>query len=78
MADKKVSQLNEITEAEADDLLYLVNGPLRTSTSRKITINNLKKSIRIMIVIALPETAEEGEVVYLNTDKHLYLNIIGG
>lgn len=47
MADAKVSALTAITAATADDLLYLVNDPLGTPASRKITFANFEASLTV-------------------------------
>lgn len=40
MADKKLTELDEITSATADDLVYLVDDPAGTPLSKKITVAN--------------------------------------
>jgi hypothetical protein len=45
MADKKVSELTAITSISGDDLLLVVNDPSGTPASRKITVDNVFKSI---------------------------------
>lgn len=45
MADTKVSALTAATSASADDLLYLVDDPAGTPTSKKITFANVQASI---------------------------------
>jgi hypothetical protein len=41
MADKKVTELTAITNLSGDDLLLVVNDPLGTPGSRKITVDNV-------------------------------------
>lgn len=38
---KKISQLNEITSATADDFVVLVNDPSGVPSTRKMTVGNL-------------------------------------
>jgi hypothetical protein len=45
MADKKVTQLAAQSAIGVDDLLYVVEDPLGTATSKKITFDNLQKSV---------------------------------
>lgn len=45
MTDTKVSALTAITSATTDDLLYIVDDPGGTPASKKITFDNLQKSI---------------------------------
>lgn len=47
MADSKVSALTSATSATSDDLLYLVDDPSGTSTSKKITVANFEASLDI-------------------------------
>jgi len=52
MADQKLTALTAIAAATADDILYLVEDPLVTPLSRKITFDNFQKSITDVGVIA--------------------------
>ena len=45
MADKKVTELTALTTASGDDLLLVVNDPLGTPASRKITVNQFFSSV---------------------------------
>lgn len=45
MADQKLTELTEATAATTDDLLYVVNDPGGTPVGKKITFDNLQKSI---------------------------------
>ncbi len=45
MADSKLTALTAITEATADDIIYVVNDPTGTPVSNKITFENFQKSI---------------------------------
>jgi hypothetical protein len=47
MADKKVSQLPEVTQVSSDDLLLVVNDPSGNPSSNKVTANNLIGNVRI-------------------------------
>jgi hypothetical protein len=46
MADSKLTALNALTTVTTDDLLYAVDGS--TVTSRKVTFDNLQKSITVV------------------------------
>lgn len=48
MADTKLTGLTAITSASLDDLLYLVNDPSGTPASRKITLENLLKTVYVV------------------------------
>lgn len=45
MADAKLTALDAITSVSTDDILYAVDDPLGTPVSKKITFDNLQKSI---------------------------------
>jgi hypothetical protein len=45
MANKKLTELTEITQATVDDLIYLVDDPLGTPVSKKITVANFLKAM---------------------------------
>lgn len=45
MADAKLTALTAVTSASTDDLLYVVDDPGGTPASKKITFDNLQKSI---------------------------------
>ena len=45
MADSKLTSLTAITSATTDDLMYLVDNPGGTPTSKKITFDNVQKSV---------------------------------
>jgi hypothetical protein len=47
MADKKVSQLAEVTQVSSDDLFLVVNDPSGNPSSNKVTANNLIGNVRI-------------------------------
>ena len=66
MADQKLTALNAITAATTDDILYIVDDPLGTPVSRKITFDNLQKSITTVASIA-----STGDIRTAG-DKYLY------
>ena len=45
MADKKITQLDALTNVTADDLILIVDDPAGTPTSKKVTAENLKTYI---------------------------------
>lgn len=45
MANKKITELEAITEADASDLLAVVNNPSGTPVTKKITVGNLFKNL---------------------------------
>jgi hypothetical protein len=47
MANQKVSDLTVLSAATSDDLLYIVDDPASTSTSRKITVGDMQTSLGI-------------------------------
>jgi len=47
MADKKVTQLAEVTQVSSDDLLLVVNDPSGNPSSNKVTANNLIGNVRM-------------------------------
>lgn len=46
MADKKVTQLAEVTQVSSDDLLLVVNDPSGNPSSNKVSANNLIGNVR--------------------------------
>jgi hypothetical protein len=58
MADKKVSELTAITNVSGDDLLLVVNDPLGTPASRKITVSNLFANV-------VPATTHKGVTTFV-------------
>lgn len=46
MADKKVTQLAEVTQVSSDDLLLVVNDPSGNPSSNKVTASNLVGNVR--------------------------------
>lgn len=40
MVDKKLTELDAITSVTSDDLIYVVDNPLVTPVSKKITVDN--------------------------------------
>lgn len=50
MADKKVSELTEITNLSGDDLLLVVNDPAGTAGSRKISITNFLANVSVATI----------------------------
>jgi len=50
MADKKVSELTAITNLSGDDLLLVVNDPLGTPDSRKVTVSNFFANVAVSTV----------------------------
>jgi hypothetical protein len=47
MADKKVTELTAITSVSGDDLLLVVNDPLGTPGSRKVTLKNFFSDVSV-------------------------------
>jgi len=50
--DLKVTDLAEDTAPTADDLIYVVNAPGGTPTSKKVTVANMRKEISSTVVCA--------------------------
>lgn len=47
MADKKVSELDALTNLSGDDLLLVVNDPAGSPTSRKVTLSNFFANVSV-------------------------------
>jgi len=45
MADRKITELSALTSADNKDLLYIVDDPLGTPVSKKVTLKNLFNSV---------------------------------
>jgi hypothetical protein len=58
MADKKVTELTAITSVSGDDLLLVVNDPLGTPESRKVTLKNFFSEISVEQVFTAQSTFE--------------------
>ena len=70
MANQKVTDLNAITSATTDDLLYVVDAPGTTPVSKKITFDNFQKSLSVLGGAAGVST--QGNI-YLPVDKVFYM-----
>jgi|SaaInl3SG_22_DNA_1037383.scaffolds.fasta_scaffold10375_4 hypothetical protein len=57
MADKKVSDLTELTQADGEDLLLIVSDPVGAPASRKITVNDFFSNVSVV-------TAHTANVVF--------------
>jgi hypothetical protein len=57
MADKKVTQLTALTAPTKDDLLLIIDDPLGSPVSKKITIDNLLGATSVLNVNAISITA---------------------
>jgi hypothetical protein len=57
MADKKVSDLTELTQADGEDLLLIVSDPVGAPASRKITVNDFFGNVSVV-------TAHTANVVF--------------
>lgn len=51
MADKKVTELTAITSVSGDDLLLVVNDPLGTPASRKVTLKNFFSEVPVVTTV---------------------------
>ena len=70
MADSKLSALNDLSTATVDDIFYVVNDPLGTPEHKKITFDNMQKSITVLgsaAGVSVPGS------VFLPVDKVFYL-----
>lgn len=59
MADSKLTALAEDTSPSADDILYSVNDPGGTPTSKKVTLSNLLKFVHGLTENTTPATTDE-------------------
>lgn len=57
MADKKVTQLTALTVATKDDLLLVIDDPLGSPISKKITVDNFFGATSVLTVNAISITA---------------------
>ena len=69
MANQKLSALDAITTVTTDDLLYAVNDPEGTPISKKVTFDNVQKSITV--VGGASGVSTQGSV-FLPVDKVFY------
>ena len=51
MADKKITELSEISAVSDDDLLILVNDPEGTPSSRKVSVENFNKGFNLRYLV---------------------------
>jgi len=47
MADKKITQLDELTAVSSDDLVHVVNDPSGTPANKKVTVQNFFDPIAV-------------------------------
>lgn len=47
MADKKITQLAELTAVSSDDLVHVVNDPGGTPTNKKVTVQNFFNPVAV-------------------------------
>jgi hypothetical protein len=57
MADKKITELTSITHVSGDDLLMVVNDPLGSPSSNKVSVGNLFANVT-------PATVHNGAVAF--------------
>jgi len=79
MADKKVSQLTALTTTAAPDLLMIVDDPLGTPVSKKITIKNLFGAVPANTVFSANVTVSGNRVQLasnVNVTKTLTANTV--
>lgn len=67
MADKKVTQLTALTVATKDDLLLIIDDPLGSPISKKITVDNLLGATSVLNVNAISITASGTTALGANT-----------
>jgi hypothetical protein len=65
MADQKLTALTAVTSASADDIVYIVDDPLGSPLSRKITFDNLQKSITAIGVLSTNVEIPLANYVYI-------------
>lgn len=64
MADAKITELTELTEAEAADLLAVVDDPAGTPETKKLTVETLMAAINSLTVEASPDAAADFVAMY--------------
>lgn len=67
MADKKVTQLTALTVATKDDLFLIIDDPLGSPVSKKITVDNLLGATSVLNVNAISITASGTTALGANT-----------
>ena len=67
MADKKVTQLTALTVATKDDLLLVIDDPLGSPISKKITVDNFFGATSALTVNAISITASGTTALGANT-----------
>ena len=67
MADKKVTQLTALTVATKDDLLLVIDDPLGSPISKKITVDNFFGATSALTVNAISITASGTTALSANT-----------
>jgi hypothetical protein len=88
MADTKVSALTEVSVAELEDLLYLVEDPTGTPTSRKLSGSRLGGMLdpgcnggRLTLTSALPVTTADvtgATTIYFTPYRHNRISLFDG
>lgn len=53
MADKKITELNALTEPADEDILAIVDDPAGSPETKKITVENLRKKVRAFPFVAV-------------------------
>src|SRR5450759_3604008 len=63
MADKKLTELTELTNPSGDDILYIVDTPAGTPATRKVTVANLLAPIGDLSTLSTtPKTSVAGAI----------------
>jgi hypothetical protein len=77
MADKKVTELTAITSVSGDDLLLVVNDPLGTPESRKVTLKNFFANVSTEQVYTASSTFK-ANTVFSGTTVSVSSNLMLG
>ena len=77
MADKKVTELTAITRVSGDDLLLVVNDPLGTPASRKVTLSNFFANVSVDQVYTA-ESTFKANTTFSGTKVTMNANLLLG
>lgn len=68
MADKKITDLTELTALSQDDLLVVVDSPGGTPITKKITAANLFANVNFLTTVSVPAAIAVGAVLTANAN----------
>jgi len=81
MANSKITELDAVVAASTDDLMYLVDDPGSTPTSKSITFDNMQKSITAIGILTTGVEVAAGTYVTVgpsSVDGNWRMGVVGG